>query len=131
MLHPPVLSVEKMCVPLPPKCIYPRQRNIVIREMVRQSHMITTVSRSLTSTKMAILSIVVSFALENFPALTRMNVTDWQPFSIRILNDTKHIMQIALCNQHNTICIIHIQLYLSNFILSPHTPPYPRSCISR
>ncbi len=35
-------------------------------------------------------------------------------------------MQIALCNQHNTICIIHIQLYLSNFILSPHTPPYPR-----
>ena len=79
MLHPPVLSVEKLCVPLPPKCIYPRQRNIAIREMVRQSHTITTVSRSLTSTKMARLSIVVSFALENFPALTRMNVTDWQP----------------------------------------------------
>ena len=37
------------------------------------------VSRSLTSTKMARLSIVVSFVLENFPALTRMNVTDWQP----------------------------------------------------
>ena len=31
MLHPPVLPVEKMCVPLPPLCIYPRQRNIAIR----------------------------------------------------------------------------------------------------
>ena len=69
MLHPPVLPVEKLCVPLPPKCIYPRQRNIVIREMVRQSHTITTVSRSLTSTKMARLNIVVSFALENDPRL--------------------------------------------------------------
>ena len=39
-LNPPVLSVEKLCVPLPPKCIYPRQRNIAIREMVQQSHMI-------------------------------------------------------------------------------------------
>lgn len=64
MLHPPVLSFEKLCVSFPPKCIYPRQRNIAIREMVQQSHMITTVSRSLTSTKMARLSIVVSFALE-------------------------------------------------------------------
>ena len=69
MLHPPVLPVEKLCVPLSPKCIYPRQRNIAIREMVRLSHMITTVSRSLTSTKMARLSIVVSFALENDPRL--------------------------------------------------------------
>ena len=47
--------------------------------MVQQSHMTTTVSRSLTSKKMARLSIVVSFVLDNFPILTRMNVTDWQP----------------------------------------------------
>ncbi len=32
MLHPPVSAVEKLCVPLLPKCIYPRQRNIAIRE---------------------------------------------------------------------------------------------------
>ena len=32
-----------------------------------------------------------------------------KPFNIRILNDTKHIMQIALCNLHNAICIIHIR----------------------
>ena len=71
MLHPPVLSVEKLCVPLPPKCIYPRQRNIAIREMVQQSHTITIVSRSLTSIKMARLSIVVSFALALMQIIAR------------------------------------------------------------
>ena len=77
MLHPPVLPVEKMCVPLPPECIYPRQRNIVIREMVLQSHMNTIVSRSLTSTKTERLSIIVSFALESYPASTKKNAIDW------------------------------------------------------
>ena len=63
---------------------------------------ITTVSRSLTSTKMARLSIVVSFALENFPVLARMNVTDW------------HLCSPPWLRMDKAWCMLDIRKYLTS-----------------
>ena len=89
--------------------------------MVRLSHMITTVSRSLTSTKMARLSIVVSFALENDPRLiaerkAREEEERKKAVAVKLETLTQHEARIIGCENlcNSTMRMLDIRKYLTS-----------------
>ena len=84
--------------------------------MVRLSHMITTVSRSLTSTKMARLSIVVSFALENDPRLiaerkAREEEERKKAVAVKLKTLTQHEARIIGCENlcNSTMRMLYVR----------------------